>query len=231
MIGERAAGRNTYSSSMTVVLVHSPLVGPLTWRAVADELTRMGHDTVVPANTFSNHTDFVRSTARQCPDGPVVLVGHSGAGLHLPAIASLLPGTVQSLIYVDARLPQPGEPPMAHLPPQTVAHLKSLVHQGMLPPWNEWFPPGTLEEALPDPRLRSAFLAELHPIPFSYYTEPPPTDRWHGPASYLLLSEPYRVHAQAAERSGATVAELIDHHLAMLTAPAAVATALHRLLS
>jgi hypothetical protein len=88
-----------------------------------------------------------------------------------------------------------------------------------------------LEAAVPDLRMRSAFLAELRPVPFTYYTEPPPADRWQGPASYLLLSEAYRVHAQAAERSGATVVELIDHHLAMLTAPAAVATALHRLLS
>lgn len=216
---------------MTVVLVHSPLVGPLTWRPVAAELTRLGHHAVVPVATFSGHNDFVRSVARQCPAGSIVLIGHSGAGLHLAAIASLLPGRVEALIYVDARLPHPDDRPLAHLPPETAAHLKSLVRQGMLPPWHEWFPSVSLETILPDPQLRSAFVAELRPIPYTYYTEPPPAADWQGPVGYLLLSEAYRGHAEAAGRSGATVTELVDHHLAMLTAPAAVAKALHNLLS
>lgn len=215
---------------MTVALIHSPLVGPLTWRPVADELARLGHHTVVPAAEFSSHQAFVRSVASQCPAGTRILVGHSGAGLHLAGIAALLPGRVEALVHVDARLPQPAAPPLAHLPPQTAAHLKSLVRQGMLPPWHEWFPPGSLETILPDPQVRSAFVSELRPIPYTYYTEPPPDANWPGPMAYLLLSETYRRHAQAAERSGAIVAELVDHHLAMLTAPAAVATALHRLL-
>jgi len=216
---------------MAVVLVHSPLVGPLTWRPVAAELIRLGHQAVVPTATpFSGHSAFATSVARQCPPGTVTLVGHSGAGPHLPVIASLLPGRVDALVYVDARLPHHGDPPLAHLPDETAAHVRSLVRQGMLPPWHEWFPPGTLETILPDPQMRSAFVAELHPVPFTYYGEPVPAAEWQGPTSYLLLSEGYRHHALAAARSGATVAELIDHHLAMLTAPAAVATALHRLL-
>jgi pimeloyl-ACP methyl ester carboxylesterase len=228
----RAPPRATpYDPDMAVLLVHSPLVGPLTWRQVAIELTRLGHHAeVAEAGPFTGHADFVAGVARQCPAGTVTLVGHSGAGPHLPAIASLLPGRVQALIYVDARLPDNGRP-LAHLPEETAAHLKSLVRQGMLPPWNEWFPPGALEAALPEPGLRAAFAAELRPVPFVYYTEPLPAREWQGPSSYLLLSEGYRRHAEAAGRSGATVAELIDHHLAMLTAPAAVAAELHRLLS
>ena len=217
---------------MAVVLVHSPLVGPLTWRPVAAELTRLGHQTVVPTATpFSGHPTFADSVARQCPTGAVTLVGHSGAGPHLPVIASLLPGRVDALIYVDARLPDPGAPPLAHLSAETAAHLRSLVRHGMLPPWHEWFPPGSLSTMLPDPQMRAAFISELRPVPFAYYSEPVPAYEWQGPSSYLLLSEGYRRHAQAAGRSGATVAELVDHHLAMLTAPAAVATALQRLLS
>lgn len=217
---------------MTVVLVHSPLVGPFTWRSVASELTRLGHQVAVPtATSFSGHSAFAHLVAQQCPAGPVTLVGHSRAGPYLPAIASLRPGQVDALVFVDARLPHPGDPPLAHLPDETVGHLRSLVHQGMLPPWPEWFPSGGLAAILPDPQVRASFVAELSPIPFTIYSEPMPDGEWQGPASYLLLSEGYRRDAEAAGRSGMTVAELIDHHLAMLTAPAAVATALHRLLS
>lgn len=217
---------------MAVVLVHSPLVGPLTWRPVAAELTRLGHRVAVPTATdYSGHSSFAHLVARQCPAGTITLVGHSRAGPYLPAIASLLPGRVDALIFVDARLPHPGDPPLAHLPDENVAHLRSLVRQGMLPPWQEWFPTRALAAILPDPQVRSAFVSELRPIPFAIYSEPLPACEWHGPTSYLLLSEAYRRDAQAAGRSGATVAELINHHLAMLTAPAAVATALQRLLS
>ncbi|MGH3924022.1 MAG: hypothetical protein ACRDTT_14325, partial [Pseudonocardiaceae bacterium] len=50
-----------------------------------------------------------------------VLVGHSGAGPLLPAIAAATP-TV-GVIYVDAGLPQPGASWFDTAPPPLVAHL------------------------------------------------------------------------------------------------------------
>src|SRR5499427_821995 len=76
-----------------LVLVHSPNLGPGSWRPVADELTRAGHQVVVPS--LAGFTDggppyvprLVRLAAGQVPASPageVILVTHSGAGVFVP---------------------------------------------------------------------------------------------------------------------------------------------------
>src|SRR5262245_31375665 len=93
-----------------VVLLHSPLVGPLTWDGVATELRAAGYPTTVPDLRGAYDAGAIAgAVARRLPAkaDDIVLIGHSRAGPLLPAIASTL-GRVQSLIYVDARLPHPG---------------------------------------------------------------------------------------------------------------------------
>ena len=73
------------------VLVHSPLVGPSTWRWVAQELNTAGHRAsvrAVPAAVAEQGwSAFADSMARQAAGGEM-LVGHSGAGPLLPQIPS-----------------------------------------------------------------------------------------------------------------------------------------------
>src|SRR5919197_5028072 len=70
------------------VLIHSPLVGPTTWSAVAAELEQSGRQAVVPslvgvadapAPQWRHVVDAVRDASSPIED-PVVLVAHSGAG-------------------------------------------------------------------------------------------------------------------------------------------------------
>ncbi len=83
--------------SPAFVLVHSLLVGPLTWEPTAESLRRKGHLVLVPP--LGGGTDggppYYRKLARRvtaavteaCLGSPVVVAGHSGAGALLPAIA------------------------------------------------------------------------------------------------------------------------------------------------
>jgi hypothetical protein len=229
---------------VTVVLLHSPLVGPLTWQAVAGCLRASGHTAVVPDLSAAVHAGpphlpaLATALADALRDAPRswTLVGHSGAGPMLPALAAAL-GDVDAMVYVDALLPYEKGSWWENAPAPLVRQLAGMVREGMLPAWHEWFDPADIAALLPDLALRRAFIAELRPIPLSFFTEPVPVPAGrrpgpaHGPAGYLLMSEAYRPAADRARSAGLPVVEAIDHHLAMLTAPAPVAVALDRLLS
>jgi hypothetical protein len=59
----------------------------------------------------------------------------------------------------------------------------------------------------------------------------PPAPGWpDAPAAYLLLSEAYQDEAAKARELGWPVAEVMSHHLAMLTEPGRVAGSLHDLI-
>ena len=140
------------------VLVHSPLVGPLSWEPTAKSLRRKGHLVLVPA--LGGGTDggppYYRKLARRvtsavteaCPGSPVVLPGQSGAGALLPAIADEV--DVHAAIFVDAILPHPGLSWFDTAPAELRQHLLELAHGALLPRWNEWFPADALSALLPE---------------------------------------------------------------------------------
>lgn len=221
---------------MRVVLLHSPLVGPTTWAAVARQLRRTGHQVVVPdlrsavTGDPPYHPALWRAASgavHSAPEGgPLVLVGHSGAGPLLPGIAGGCERAVHALVYVDAGLPRPGSNWFERAPDDPGDHLRRLGTGGYLPPWDEWFEPGTLDSLIPQPRLRARFRAELPRLSMAFLAEPTPPASWSGRCGYLLLSEAYRPDAEEAHRNGWPVLEHRSHHLAMLTEPAAVAGAI-----
>ncbi len=95
---------------MRFVLVHGPPAGPATWRGAAEALTQAGHTVVVPdlrqAALSGQPAAMVAKVVAECPSDTDVLVGHSGAGLLLPAIADLLSSDVHPrLVFVDGALP------------------------------------------------------------------------------------------------------------------------------
>jgi hypothetical protein len=223
------------------VLLHSPLVGPLTWAAVRHEMAARGHDAVVPrlAPGFASGPPYYRRLAgaaaavvgdRSGP-APLVLVAHSGAGALAPAVADALAEDVAATVFVDALLPHPGSSWFQTAPAELAEQLRSMGRDGTLPPWDRWFPPGTLEALVPDPGLRGRFTAELHRVPLGYFDEPAPaTTRWSPDrAAYLQLSDAYADAAAAAAALGWPVDRVPGHHLAMMTEPARITDALERL--
>lgn len=217
----------------THVLMHSPLVGPVTWSWVAEELCRRGHQAVVPsivAGAISGRwQDCVRIAAEAAQtDHRAVLVGHSGAGALLPLIAAQMRTPPARLVFVDAGVP-PASGEALLIPDAFLDHLRALAHGGQLPPWCDWFEPEVIEGLISDTKRRNAVVADLPKVALSYFDAPiSMPDGWSTAAAgaYVLLSEIYRPDAIEAATRGWPVIEMLGKHLDLVERPAEVANAL-----
>lgn len=223
-------------SAIRFVLLHSPLLGPLTWRAVAAALQAGGAAAEAPAWTPLSEIEggYYETLARDMAakiaagEGAPLLVAHSGAGPLTPALAEQLP-QVAGVVFVDALLPHPGRSWFDTAPQGLRDTLQSGVLGGLLPTWSDWWPPGALERLVPEEATRSALIAELEPIPAAYFEEPAPEIPLAAQAAYLKLSEAYEDEARLANRQGWPLVRQPLHHLAPLTEPAVVARSLEGL--
>ncbi len=220
--------------SARIVLLHSPLLGGMTWQTVAGELVSRGRNVSAPAwpRLGTIETDFYRalavSMAEQLAGEPSILVLHSGAGALAPALETA--GVdIQGVILADAIQPHPGRSWFDTAPPEMAAGLRAGADFGMLPEWHRWWPPGALERLVPDPAQRDALVAELEPLPLQYFEDLAPLGAITRPAAYLRLSSAYDEDARRAGRMGWPVVALQLNHLAMLTHAPAVATAIESL--
>jgi hypothetical protein len=221
----------------TFVLVHSPLVGPYTWQPLAEELRHMGYSAVVPRLSnvemdprryWKQHVDAVAEAARGEDPEQIVLVGHSGAGVLLPAISQAL-GGVAGYVFVDADLPTNGLHRLDRFPMEQAEHFRQAARGGYIPPWTE----EDLAEVIPDPEVRHRFVSELRPTPLAVYEEPIPVfEGWpDAPAGYLSfsLTGAYVDAIRAAQRRGWPFIEVEGYHFHMLVDPPEVARSLVRI--
>jgi hypothetical protein len=218
----------------TFALVHSPLVGPMTWERVAEVLQREESTaTIVTSGPILSDTPppyyegMTRAVAAEIDSSArsaaVGLVLHSGAGALGPSVAAALEAPLAGTVFVDALLPHPGRSWFETAPVELAAALRGMARQGRLPRWNEWFPPDALQALVPDDDLRTRLIAELQPVSVGYLEERAPTvgmdlDR----CGYIRLSEGYDAEASEAQRLGWPTLTADLHHLAMLTHPAEV---------
>ncbi|MEV5611157.1 alpha/beta hydrolase [Streptomyces sp. NPDC052225] len=216
------------------VLVHSPSVGPSTWRPVADHLTAAGHQVRVPsllnvgagaAPFWPRVVDAVREDLRQVPaDRPVAWVAHSNAGLFLPAIRSALDRPVAGSVFVDAALPaRAGSTPVAS--PELLEFLRPMAVNGRLPRWTDWWDEADVAPMFTDPEMRQTVVEEQPTLPLSYYEQRVPVpEGWDDhPCSYLLFGPPYDDLADEARARGWRVAHLPGEHLHQIIDPAGTA--------
>ncbi len=218
---------------MKLVLLHSPLTGPGTWSALAPILRAQQHTVFVPDLTLVMRGNgpfypTLAAAAAAEADG-AVLVAHSGAGALVPAIAAQ--SHLRGAIFLDALLPHPGRSWFETASAPLAAHLRGLASDGSLPPWHRWWPDGAMARLLPDDAQRAAFVHELAALPLAYFEEPAPDVTLSIPCAYLQLSEGYKAEADQAAADGWPVARLALHHLAMLTDPEPVASAMADLLA
>jgi pimeloyl-ACP methyl ester carboxylesterase len=224
----------------TVVLVHSPFLGPASLRPLADALAAHGH----PAALLDLRPSVVAPPVHQVLvgvfadalgdaglPGPVALVGHSGAGPLLPAFADALEEGVAGLVYVDAGLPTPGRSWRDTVPPELYTSMRDVSRDGLLPRWRHWFPDDPLTTLVPDASLRAEIADEAPEVPLAFLKEARPDVEWPGPAGYVQLSEAYSADATAAANLGWPVRRLPLHHLAAATDPDPVASAILEVLT
>lgn len=241
MTDQSATGMESLSPppASTLILCHSPLVGPATWAEVGRVLQERGRRVVIPWLRADADSPaplwrrLVEQAAAAAPVAPaaVVLAGHSGAGPLLPQIAALLGPRVSHYLFVDAGLPERAGPtPIS--PPEFLSSLRSLARGGRLPPWSEWWGDKAMAALLPDEELRGRVTAELPSLPLAYFEEAVPAAPWwpDAPCGYLWFSEPYAAAAREARARGWPVIALPGNHLHPVTSPGAVADALSALL-
>jgi hypothetical protein len=219
--------------NMAFVLVHSPSVGPLTWAPVATRLKASGAVAVVPSLVdvadagppfWPRVAETVGGAVEQLPaDQPVVLVGHSNAGLFLPVIVEATTRPVAGCLFVDAALPsRSGPTPVA--PPELLGFLRRKVTGGRLPQWTAWWDEADIAPMFPDPQTRVSVSTEQPRLPLSYYEQHVPVSEGWDKRScgYLLFSPPYEEAAQDARERGWDVDQVPGRHLHQLVDPETV---------
>lgn len=212
----------------TVVLVHSPFLGPASLQPLADALDAAGVLALVPdmraaVTEEPVHrrllAEFVAALPPTAATAPLVLVGHSGAGPLLPAFAAAgFP--VVALVYLDAGLPTPGQSWEETAPADLVDQLRARARGSRLPPWHLWFDAAVLAALVPDDALRASVVDEEPEVATAFLAEARPDVDWAGPAGYVQLSPPYAAAAARAEERGWPVRRVQTHHLAPVTHPA-----------
>lgn len=237
------------AGDVTFVLVHSPLVGPVTWEPAAAALRSRGHRAVVPSllDTLRSGPPYVgpqvdavvaavRAAATGSTDEGYVVVGHSGAGPLLPAVGAALrglyPGGVRAYLFVDAAPPRPGRSWWEVAPPQLVRTIEGMTRNGWAPPWHQWFPPEVIAQEVPDQAGRERLVAELRPLPVAMFREPAPVvPGWpDAPCGYLQLSPAYAEYHAWADERGWRTASLDARHLTLYADPALVVDVMFGLL-
>jgi hypothetical protein len=216
------------------VLIHSPLVGPLTWSRVAEEMRERGLGVLVPTLEDSlnskepfwkQHADSVsRSLADIRRNTPVILVAHSGAGPLLPVIRQSISNPVRAYVFVDAGIPRDRASRLDLMksedPEWANDFQQELEAGGSFPTWSM----EDLQGIIPDDSLRRQMVAELSPRGLDFFTEPIPLfDGWpDAPCAYIQFSAVYEKPAAQARETGWPVYELQAGHFHMLVDAATV---------
>jgi hypothetical protein len=215
-------------SAMRFVFVHSPVVGPSTWRWVADALRSEGHEAIVPNLVAAAETGdpgvFAQAAVEAADSGEAtVVVGHSGAGAALPLVAAGLTVKPYQMMFVDAGVP-PCEGTFC-AGGDFLGTLRDLATNGVLPVWSQWFGEGVLEALVHDDRRRREIETELPQVPLAFYEAPIdlPPDWCTSQGAYVLLSEAYRQDASRAASLGWPVVERPGQHLDIVNDEEAIA--------
>jgi len=225
----------TGAAGSTFVLVHGAWHGGWCWERVVRRLRERGHDAIAPtlpgmaeraselrADTgLSCHADAVVEVLRAV-HGPVVLVGHSYAGLVARQAADRVPEAVEQIVLVDAWFGPDGCSLFDLAPAWFGAAIRDLAAAGDVP-WSIPPPPAELV-GVTDPGDRAWLEARLTPHPVASFTEP---TRLTGaveaiPTSAVVVEPSAFPFRELAETAGYPTAVLEAGHDAMVTHPGAL---------
>lgn len=230
----------------TFVLVHGSFHGAWCWRKVAPLLRARGHDVWTPTLTGFGDRSHLRAVtvdlSLHCRDvlemleaedvREAVLVGHSYAGMIIASVAATAPQRLQSLVYLDAYLPRPGECELDLWPAEEAAAARKQLEED---PAAMRAPLSAAAFGITDPEEARWVDARLRPQPLATYAQPvPPARAPPLPGAFVHCTEEwplasrFALMAARARALGWPVHELRTGHDAMLTTPIALADVLER---
>lgn len=94
------------------LLLHSPSLGPASMEPLAEAVSAHGRVTAVPSSAGVARgappywPRLVEAACGGAPDGPLIVVAHSNAGLFVPLIVAELGGRAAGCAFVDASIPR-----------------------------------------------------------------------------------------------------------------------------
>lgn len=216
----------------------SPLLGPASWRGVADVLEAKGQPCLIadtPMTTPADHDhlspwiEAVLRVPRPADDLPLVVVGHSAAAPRVPFAARRLLDAgwpVTGLICVDGRFPDGRA--FTESGPEFAGMLDGMVRpDDYLPPWPRWW--GSLVEGLVvDAKARAKVFDQARPVPRAWFDQAVPVPELPESVgrAFLSFGPSYLESAERAQREGWLTYRLAGDHLHQVVAPEAVAATL-----
>lgn len=229
------------------VLVHGAFHGAWCWDRVRPLLEQAGRDVVTPTLTglgeragelspdigLSTHVDDVVQVLEQGDLRDVVLVGHSYAGMILPAVAVRAADRLARLVFLDAFVPKDGDRCFDLMP----AEAGEGIRQQAQAEGDGWrFPPFSLEALgiVADEDVRSVG-PRLSPQPLKTYEEAvrlPPGEWESVQRTYVFCTGRAfrglfeRFADEASTDPGSDRIDLDVAHEPMITAPEALSKAL-----
>ncbi len=225
------------------VLIHSPLVGPLTWGRVANEMRQRGLSVLVPSLEdvpdsnepfWKQHAESVsRAIAHISRETSLTLVAHSGAGPLLSVIRQSIANPANAYVFVDAGIPRDGASRLDLMkwedPEWAEGFQQELARGERFPAWSF----DDLQVVIPDASLRRQMVTELRPRGLDFFTEPIPVFVGWPDARciYIQFSSAYEKPAAQARQLGWQVHELEAGHFHMLVDPVVVTVTIIEALS
>ena len=225
----------------TIVLVHGAWADASSWTGVIRLLQAAGHDVVALPNTLRgvaadaavirNYLDAI--------DGPVVLVAHSYGGFVITNAATGAQN-VKALVYVDAFIPDEGQPAVALTGAASAlasagtnpTSLFKLVPIPGAPPEvvDTYLLPSTVTDSFAQdvsPEDAALIHVTQRPASFAGLAEPSGPPAWKDIPSWAIIGrqdriiDPVSLRAMA-EHAGAKITEIDASHVAMVSHPDAV---------
>jgi pimeloyl-ACP methyl ester carboxylesterase len=126
----------------TFVLVHGAWQSTGTWDLLAPLLIEHDHTVITPVLsglgtdqsrlspniTLQQHIEDV-SRELSKSEGPVILVGHSYAGMIISGVVETNPTQVRKLVFLDAFIPENGQCVLDLLPPEIGGHFRNVARE------------------------------------------------------------------------------------------------------
>jgi pimeloyl-ACP methyl ester carboxylesterase len=227
----------------TVVLVHGAFTDASSWTGVIERLRHAGYTVLAPADPLRSMTGDARYIASFLASvkGPIVLVGHSYAGMVITNAAVGNPN-VQALVYVSAYIPAVGESAVELTGRFPGSKLTSALRQV---PFNDGSTNGVdlyikassyrkvFLGSTVSPGLAAVLAAEQRPLTYAAATQPSETAAWKTIPSWDLISMQDQIIPPAAQvfmahRAHAHIVEVNSSHASPIVQPAAVAALIMR---
>jgi len=220
------------------VLVHGDWADGSSWSAVISRLQRQGYPVVAPPNQLrgpSVDAPYLASYLQTIP-GPIILVGHSYGGFVITNAATGAQN-VKALVYVDAFIPDEGQPAAA------LAGQASVLTPALSNPTSAFklvpipgAPPEVVDTYLLPNVVAESFANDLsaqdaaliaaiqRPASFASIAEPSGPPAWKNIPAWAIIGTQDRIIAPdslraMAEHAGARITEIDASHVSMVSHP------------